>query len=83
MTRALRTTLADVEYALGMARISASYWIRPYDPHLDARRWRWTTSGRQRSYAVLNGLTAAERADLIAALSRALARRRPPTDPTS
>ena len=21
------------------------YWLRPYDLHLDDRRWRWTESG--------------------------------------
>jgi hypothetical protein len=26
-----------------------SYWLRPYDSHLDARRWRWQEPGCARS----------------------------------
>lgn len=30
--------------------VKLGYWIRPYDDHLDARRWRWQESGGCRPY---------------------------------
>jgi hypothetical protein len=29
--------------------IRLSYWVRPFDTSLDARRWRWSTPGCVRS----------------------------------
>lgn len=29
--------------------ILLGYWLRPYDSHLDARRWRWQESGCRQS----------------------------------
>jgi hypothetical protein len=40
--------LAWVRWAL----IALGYWIRPYDSHLDARRWRWQESGCAKSRRV-------------------------------
>lgn len=33
---------ADVKPLL---RYRLGYWLRPYDAHLDRRRWRWAQSG--------------------------------------
>lgn len=49
--------------------VLASYEIRPYDPHLDRRRWRWQTSGRARSQAWVRSLDQAVIARLAAAAS--------------
>lgn len=48
-TRIARRLMAEAMHALVML----GYWVRPYDMHLDRRRWRWERSGRQRSYAAL------------------------------
>lgn len=32
-----------------LLRHRLSYWLRPYDSHLDRRRWRWAKSGCQQS----------------------------------
>jgi hypothetical protein len=34
------------------------YWVRPYDPVLDARRWRWEPSGCARQGPLRRALQA-------------------------
>lgn len=36
--------------------VRLSYWLRPYDAHLDARRWRWQEPGCSRSRRAAAGL---------------------------
>lgn len=58
--------------------VAHGYWLRPYDPHLDARRWRWQRSGRQRTQRYF-----AEHPELLGALERAVRehRDRPTPEP--
>lgn len=72
-----------IRWLVAMARHSVvmlGYRVRPYDPHLDARRWAWQRSGRQRSYAavhrMLAALTPEQRRQLEQQLQRAAARSR-------
>lgn len=37
----LFAVLAGLRWQLDQAPGALSYWIRPYDCHLDARCWRW------------------------------------------
>ncbi len=69
---AARRVVAEVAHALVMA----DYWVRPYDMHLDARRWRWQRSGRQRSHDALAALTPEQRAQLNDGIRASRDRRR-------
>lgn len=41
---------------LRLALIEAGYWLRPFDMHLDRRRWRWSTPGCVRSRRELRAI---------------------------
>jgi hypothetical protein len=71
-SRWTRRLAGEVCYAAAQARntgahagVMLGYWIRPYDMHLDARRWRWEQSGRQRSHDAIAASPA-----LLAAISQ-------------